>query len=245
VAEAIEQLRSQSEDWGIELGVPQIRLLATYADLLTSYELANVIGTRDWNRIILEHLVDSLSCLKAVDTDRAYSLIDVGTGGGLPGIPLSIARPDLRVVLLETTEKKVRFLEYVKAELKLRNLNVLHARAEEASARDSKFREAFDLATARALAALPVVLEYCVPFVRIGGKVLAMKGRLREEELSQGVAAASKLGAELSETLEPDYRSQLPQKDRRLLVFDKTALTPASFPRRIGLAKKRPLGSSL
>jgi len=243
MAEAIEQLRCQSKDWGIELGVPQIRLLATYADLLTRYELANVIGTRDWNQIVLEHLIDSLSCLKVVDTQRNYCLIDVGTGGGLPGIPLSVARPDLRVVLLETTEKKVRFLEYVKAELKLENLRVLHARAEEAAARDSRFREAFDLATARALAALPVVLEYCAPFVRIGGKVLAMKGRLQEEELSQGVAAAHKLGAELSETLEVAYRSQLPQKERRLLVFDKTSVTPARFPRRIGLAKKRPLGS--
>jgi 16S rRNA (guanine527-N7)-methyltransferase len=243
MAEAIEQLRSQSEDWGIELDISQVRLLASYADLLSGYELANVIGTRDWNQIVLEHLVDSLSCLKVIDAQRDNCLIDVGAGGGLPGIPLSVACPDLRVVLLETTEKKVRFLDYVRAELKLENLKVLHARAEEAAGRESTFREAFDLATARALAPLPVVLEYCAPFVRIGGKVLAMKGRLQEEELIQGVAAARALAAELSETLEVDYRSQFPQKERRLLVFDKTGLTPASFPRRIGLAKKRPLGS--
>jgi len=242
MAEALETLRAQSGDWGIDLDAYQVRLLAAYADLLARYELANVIGTRDWDQIILEHFADSLSCLTAVDLKGDSCLIDVGAGGGLPGIPLSVARPGLHVVLLEATEKKGRFLEYVKAKLKLANLEVLHTRAETAG-RDPKYREAFDLATARALAALPVVLEYCAPLVRIEGKVLAMKGRLQEEELSQGVAAAHKLGVELSETLEVDYRSQLPQKERRLLVFDKIGMTPASYPRRIGLAKKRPLGS--
>lgn len=242
MSEALEQLRVQCKDWGIDLDASQLRLFATYADLLAKYESANVIGTRDWDQIVLEHFVDSLSCLAATDMQWGGCLIDVGAGGGLPGIPLSIACPDLRVVLLEATEKKVRFLEYVKTELKLENLMLLHARAE-AAGRDSKYKEAFDLAIARALAALPVVLEYCAPLVRTGGKVLAMKGRLQEEELSQGIAAARELGAELSETLAVDYRSQLTQKERQLVVFDKVSMTPAGFPRRIGLAKKRPLGA--
>jgi 16S rRNA (guanine527-N7)-methyltransferase len=216
--------------------------LDTFADLLAGYELANVIGTRDRDQIILEHLVDSLGCLAATGIQWDGHLIDVGAGGGLPGIPLSIARTDLRVTLLEATEKKVRFLEYVKAELKLGNLAVLHARAENAG-RESRYKEVFDLASARALAALPVVLEYCAPLVRSGGKVIAMKGRLQEEELSQGVAAARELGAELSETPAVDYRPQLPQKERRLVVFEKVSATPARFPRRVGLAKKRPLGA--
>lgn len=242
MSEALEQLRVQCHDWGIDLDASQLRLLCAYADLLAGYELANVIGTRDRDQIILGHLVDSLSCLAATGIQWGGRLIDVGAGGGLPGIPLSVARPDLRVTLLEATEKKVRFLEYVKVELKLGNLAVLHARAEEAG-RESRYREAFDLATARALAALPVVLEYCAPLVRTGGKVLAMKGRLQEEELSQGAVAARELGAELSETQAVDYRPQLPQKERRLVVFDKVSATPARFPRRVGLAKKRPLGA--
>jgi 16S rRNA (guanine527-N7)-methyltransferase len=242
MAEALEQLRAQSGDWGIDLNASQVGLFARYASLLAGYEFANVIGTRDWDHIIVEHFVDSLSCLAAAHTQWEGRLIDVGTGGGLPGIPLCIACPGLHVVLLEATEKKVRFLEYVKAELKLENLNVLHARAE-AAGRESRYREAFELATARAVAAVPVVLEYCAPFVSLGGKILVMKGRLQEEELSQGVAAARELGSALGETVVVNYRSQLPQRERRLLVFDKTGITPASFPRRIGLAKKRPLGS--
>ena len=241
-SEVLEQLRVQCNDWGIELDASQLKLLSAYADLLSRYELANVIGTRDRDQIITEHFVDSLSCLAATAAQWHGSLIDVGTGGGLPGVPLGIACPNLHVILLEATEKKVRFLEYVKTKLELENLTVLHARAE-AAGRESRYRAASDLATARALAALPVVLEYCAPLVRTGGKVLALKGQLQEGELSRGVAAAHKLGAELSETLVLNYRPQLPQKERRLIVFDKVSVTLAGFPRRIGLAKKRPLGA--
>lgn len=240
--DALEQLRVQCEDWGIGLDGLQLRSLGAYAGLLAGYELANVIGTRDRVQIVLEHLVDSLSCLANRGIQWDGCLIDVGAGGGLPGIPLSVALPDTRVTLLEATEKKVRFLEYAKAELGLENLKVLHARAEDAG-RESRYREAFDLATSRALAALPVVLEYCAPLVRTGGKVIAMKGRLQEEEISQGVAAARELGAELSKTTAVDYHPQLPQKERRLVVFDKVSTTPATFPRRVGLARKRPLGA--
>lgn len=241
MTEVLEHLRYQCKDWGIRLDATQLRLLGAYADLLAGYELANVIGTRNRDDIVLEHLVDSLSCLEVTDIQWDGCLIDVGAGGGLPGIPLSIARPELVVTLLEVTEKKVRFLEYVKAELELRNLTVLNTRAEVVG-RKAGHREAFDMATARALAELPVVLEYCAPLVRTGGKVLAMKGRLQKDELSQGVAAARELGAELSETLAVEYRSQLPQKERKLVVFDKVSVTPDRFPRRLGLAKKRPLG---
>ncbi len=240
--DALEQLRVQCEDWGIGLDRAQLRLFGSYVDLLAGYELANVIGTRDRDQIILEHLVDSLGCLANKGIQWHGCLIDVGSGGGLPGIPLSVALPNIRVTLLEATEKKVRFLEYAKAKFKLENLEVLHARAEDAG-RASRYRDAFDLAASRALAALPVVLEYCAPLVRTGGQVIAMKGRLQEEELSQGVAAAHELGAELSEIIAVDYHAQLTQKERQLVVFDKVSTTPATIPRRVGLARKRPLGA--
>lgn len=242
MASAVEHLQAQSEAWGIELGGSQLALLRAYADLLAGYELANVIGVRDRDKIIVEHLIDALSCSVIEDLGLRNSLIDVGTGGGLPGIPLAIAYPALRVALLEATEKKVRFLEYVRASLGLRNLEVLHARVEEVG-REPLYRESFDLATARALAGLPVVVEYCAPLVHPGGVILAMKGRLPEEELSMGVAAAHQLGVEVREVREMEYREELPQKERRLVVLDKVESTPGRFPRRVGLAKKRPLGT--
>jgi 16S rRNA (guanine527-N7)-methyltransferase len=237
----MEQLRLQSADWGLELDCSQITLLGVYADLLAEYELANVIGTKDRDKIILEHLTHALSCFVVKDLRRATYIIDVGTGAGLPGIPLAIAQSGLRVALLEATEKKVRFLEYARTMLGLPSLEVLHARAENV-ARRSEYREAFDLATARALAALPVVVEYCAPLVRPGGAILAMKGRLPEEELATGMKASRQLGVALREVQEVKYRAQFPQKERHLVVFDKIDVTPDTFPRRTGLAKKRPLG---
>jgi 16S rRNA (guanine527-N7)-methyltransferase len=238
---AVEQLRLQTSDWGIALEASQLALLSGYADLLAGYESVNVIGTRDPEKIVVEHLSDSLSCLLIRDLWSSRSVIDVGTGGGLPGVPLAISRPELRVTLLEATEKKVRFLDYTREKLGLQNLNLIQGRVED-EGKKAAYRETFDLAVARALAELPVVVEYCAPLVRVGGKILAMKGRLTEEELSRGVAASRELGIEVCEVRKVKYRADLPQKERRLVVFEKILATPEKFPRRVGLAKKRPLG---
>jgi 16S rRNA (guanine527-N7)-methyltransferase len=241
VLREVEQLRLQCSEWGIELDAAQLSSLSAFAHLLADYDLANVIGTRDLSKILLDHLVDALSCLQVPDLRQETSIIDVGTGAGLPGIPLSIARPDLRVTLLEASEKKSCFLHYVQAELGQRNLEVVRARAEEAG-HEPLHRGTFALATARALALLPVVLEYCTPFVHVGGAIIAMKGRLSEEELGRGVGASYQLGIELREVRKVKHSVGFPQKERRLVVFDKVEDTPAKFPRRVGLAKKRPLG---
>lgn len=238
---AIEQLRLQAEAWNIELDEVWLPVLDQYAQLLAGYQLANVIGTTDRNQVVTEHLLDSLSCLLFEGLNRASSLVDVGTGGGLPGVPLGIVRPQLRVTLLESTEKKINFLMNVREELGLRNLRLLNSRAEEVG-RELEYREVFEFATARALATLPVVAEYCAPLVKPGGAILAMKGRLSEEELAQGVAAGSQLGLELRGVLEVKHSAELLQKERRLVVFEKVSSTPKKFPRRVGLAKKRPLG---
>jgi 16S rRNA (guanine527-N7)-methyltransferase len=238
---AIEQLQAQLKSWGVGLAHSQLSLLSVYADLLATYELANVIGTKDREKIILEHLSDSLSCLVPRCIRSGDSVIDVGAGGGLPGVPLSIGAPKIHVSLLEAVEKKVRFLEYARLELGLGNIEVLHDRAEDVG-RKPEYSEVFDLATARALAPLPGVLEYCTPLVRPGGAILAMKGRLPEEELTQGVEASRELGIELREVQKVDFIAQLPQKERKLVIFDKVRATSDRFPRRAGFAKKRPLG---
>ena len=238
---AAEHLRAQSSEWGIELEPSQLALLRAYADLLAGYKHANVIGTTDTEQIITEHLTDSLSCLLVGDLRSSRSVIDVGTGGGLPGVPLAISCPTLSATLVEATEKKIRFLNHAREHLGLQNLTMIWGRVEEEGKRAAN-REAFDVSVARAVAELPVVVEYCAPLVRIGGQILAMKGRLTEEELSRGVAASRELGIEVREVRKVQYRAELPQKNRHLVVFDKIFATPEKFPRRVGLAKKRPLG---
>lgn len=236
----IDQLRLQAGAWSIELDETRLSLLEKYARILAEYELSNVIGTRDPGQIVVDHLLDALSCLLVESFSKASTLIDVGAGGGLPGIPLAIVKPELRATLLEATEKKVAFLDYARAALDLENLSLLNVRAEEAGGRP-EYRGTFDVATARALAALPVVVEYCAPLLGVGGIVLAMKGRLSEEELAGGRTAARKLGLELREMRKVEYLAELPQKERRLVVFEKVEKTPGRFPRRMGLAKKQPL----
>ncbi|MEJ7871257.1 MAG: 16S rRNA (guanine(527)-N(7))-methyltransferase RsmG [Rubrobacteraceae bacterium] len=239
----LDQLWLQCNEWGLHLDESCLPSLGSYAEFLATYSLANVIGTQDIEHIILDHLLDSLSCLTVDQLGRAVSIVDVGTGGGLPGVPLAIARPELSVTLLEATEKKARFLEEMRTQLGLRNVRVVRVRAEELG-RMPEYRDAFDLATARALATLSVVLEYCAPLVRLGGQIISMKAKLSEEELSAGIRASTQLGVRLREIHEVHYQPPLAQKERQLLVFDKVINTPSTFPRRVGLAKKRPLGSS-
>ncbi len=237
---AMQLLEAQARAWGCSLKPGQRELLRHYAELLATYDVANVIGSKDIRTIILSHIVDSLSCVVA-GIELRGKLIDVGSGGGLPGIPLAIVQPELEVTLLEATEKKVRFLQYAHDTLELSNSEVLNGRAEDAGT-NSSLRDRYDLATSRALASLPVVLEYCAPFVKPGGSILAMKGPIDEDELSAGRRAAARLGATFLRISSVDFEEDLEQKQRHIVVFRKVSSTPSGYPRRVGLAKKRPLG---
>lgn len=237
----LQQLQIQCEAWGLQLDGDQLASLGLYADLLSNYSLANVIGTRDKGQIILDHLLDSLSCMTMESVRQAGSIVDVGTGGGLPGVPLGIIRPQASTTLLEATAKKVRFLEYVKEQLGLPNLHVLHARVEDIGG-DTLYRETFDLTTARAVAELAVVVEYCAPLIAPRGRILSMKGNLSVEEFSTAIAASKLLNVRLGQVYEVEFLPHFPEKQRKLVEFEKVGVTPRTFPRRVGLAKKRPLG---
>ena len=241
VTQPLDHLRLHAASWGIDLSRAQLSIFNEYAGLLSTYRLANIIGTTNKEAIILEHLIDSLSCFLIEDLHRKTSIVDLGTGAGLPGIPLAIARPELHVALLEVTEKKVRFLNHAKEELGLKNLQVLHARAEKIGELLA-YRETFELAVARAVAPLPVLLEYCAPLVHTGGAILAMKARLSKEELAKGIKASQELRLAIRDVTDVKYRIPLHQKERQLVVVDKVEATPDRFPRRIGRANKRPLG---
>ena len=213
-----------------------------YARLLATYDRANVIGTKDIDEIVLRHVLDSLSCFLFRPLSGVERLADVGSGGGLPGIPISIARPDLAVTLVESTGKKSSFLQYAADDLELEGVTVANERVEDLARRQAH-RQAYDVVTARAVARLAVIAEYCVPLLRVGGFTISMKGGLDPAELSEGERAAEALGARVSERIQVPSMPEVGDRERQLVIREKVRETPARYPRRPGAATKRPLGA--
>ena len=211
----------QLSDWGVYIGPDAEEQLLVYAHLLSRYEKANVIGTTDFEEILQRHILDSLSCLLFLPLYEASRVADIGSGGGLPGIPLAVMLPGAEVTLLEATGKKAAFLRYASEELGLANVWVVNARVEE-SGREEVHRAAYDACTVRALARLSVVAEYCLPLLRPGGTVVAMKGRLDAEERYEGERALAELGGRVRGEMQVRYSSGMEQGERRLLLLENT-----------------------
>ena len=214
----------------------KVRQLTDYIRLLLDWnKRINLTAVLDDEGIAVRHLLDSMTLLPYLGTN--CSLIDVGTGAGFPGLPLKIVRPDLSVTLLDSLAKRVKFLDAVIAELQLQDISTRHGRAEEA-ARLPGLRQQFDIATARAVAALPVLCEYCLPFVRTGGVFLAMKGQ-NSENWQDSRRSIKILGGELADIREFD----LPGTDmkRTILTVRKIAPTPPAYPRKAGKPEREPL----
>ncbi|MGH3090007.1 MAG: 16S rRNA (guanine(527)-N(7))-methyltransferase RsmG, partial [Rubrobacteraceae bacterium] len=241
--EEVEKIRTQASDWGVEVSLEDASLLVKYAELLDTYKEANVIGTHGLAEIVENHIIDSLGCLLFDPLRDARGVVDVGSGGGLPGIPLGVLLAEAEVRLIEATKKKTRFLAVAAEELDASNIRISNGRVEEVG-RSEKFRGRYDIATARALASLDVLVEYCLPLVKVGGYVVAMKGRLEDGEFERGRIAAKLLGADVAEVTGVPRISGCEQKDRRLVVFEKLSPTPGGYPRRTGIPSKRPLGTS-
>lgn len=231
----------QVERWGIVLTRNQIALMERFGRMLEGYSAANVIGTRSYERIMEDHVLDSLSCLLVPSFEKAQSMVDVGTGGGFPGIPLKIARPLLSSSLVESTTKKTMFVRNVVLDLGLQDVKVLNARAEDVGMNPLD-RARYDVTTSRAVSSLSVVAEYCVPLIRLGGQVIAMKGRITDAELEEGKHAASLLGARVVEVVTVPLLPEVRAEERCLVVLEKVRETPAQYPRKPGIARKRPLG---
>jgi 16S rRNA (guanine527-N7)-methyltransferase len=235
-------LELQAAAWGLALDGDKRDRLVDFARLLGAYDQANVIGTREPRSILLDHILDSLSCFLFEPLVGAQRVADVGSGGGLPGIPIKIAQPTLKATLVESTGKKVRFLCHAVERLGLLDgVEVLDGRVEEVAHARSR-RGAYDVVTARAVARLSVVAEYCVPLLRVGGHVISMKARLQAEELSEGERAVEILGAKFSEVLQVPHLPEVGQKERRLVILEKVRDTPKEYPRKVGVPAKKPLG---
>lgn len=240
---ATDLFDSQLLNWDLEVGPETREVLFAYASLLSRYDRSNVIGTRDFGRILTEHVLDSMSCLLFRPLREAGRLADVGSGGGLPGIPLAVSLPATRVELFEATGKKAEFLRHVVSELGLHNASVHNVRIEEAARREAH-RATYDACTARAVARLSVVAEYCLPLTRVGGYVIAMKGRKDAREWDEGRRSAGALGGRMDKEVRVPLLPELDQKQRRLVTLLKVADTPQKYPRKTGQPARRPLGST-
>ena len=239
--DALGLVEAQAAAWGLRLDYERRERLQKYAGLLAIYDYANVIGTRDVDSILMDHVLDSLSCFLHEPLFRARRLADVGSGGGLPGIPIKIMRPNLATTLVESTGKKARFLEHALDGLSLTGVDIANARVEDLG-RTRAHRGAYDVVTCRAVARLSVVAEYCVPLLETGGRAIAMKGRLQAEELAEGNRALDALGAKAAETTRVPMLPEFGEKERNLVILEKVRETPERYPRRAGIASKRPLG---
>jgi 16S rRNA (guanine527-N7)-methyltransferase len=214
-----------------------------YEELVAWNQKFNLTAITEYEQVQIRHFLDSLSCLLAEEARLALGrpdarLIDVGTGAGFPGIPLKLVCPGARLTLLEATGKKVAFLEHFVERLGLRRVTIIRARAEEL-AHEPSHREQYDLALARAVADLPVVVEYTLPFCRLGGWVIAQKGEAGAAEAWGAEGAITLLGGELARVM-PVELAGLPE-DRSLVIIEKTSPSPEAYPRRPGIPRKRPL----
>lgn len=234
-------MRTQLESWGLECDEERLRALRQFYELLIEgNRRANLTRITDEREAIVKHFLDSLSVLTVLEPserDRKSTLIDIGAGAGFPAIPLLVMQPHWRGTLVDSTRKKVDFMQETMSSLGLQG-TALHARAEEVG-QDPAYRERFDLAVARAVAELNVLAELCLPCVRVGGSFIAMKGSAASEELKAAERAIRMLGGEIKEV----RTFSLPEGygDRALIRITKVSPTPKAYPRRVGQPSAKPL----
>lgn len=231
-----KELEIKAKQIEIELTKEQIEKYYNYMNLLLEWnEKINLTAIIDPKEIILKHFVDSLTIAKYIKDDE--KLIDVGTGAGFPGIPLSIVKENTDIVLLDSLNKRINFLEEVKENLKLENITTIHGRAEEFG-KNKKERETYDIATSRAVAPLNILLEYLLPLVKVGGKAICMKGS-NIEEIENARNALEILGGKIEKIEE----ITLPNSDikRNIIIVKKVKNTPSKYPRKPGTPSKEPI----
>lgn len=233
------ELIAYAKELGIKMSAAQAEKFQLYLDLLLERnEQVNLTAITDPHEAVIKHFVDSLTLLKAVEIKAGAKVIDVGTGAGFPGVPVKIMRPDVELTLLDGANKRLSFLKDVCTALKL-DATYLHKRAEEAG-RDTSLRESFDLVTARAVASMNTLVEYCIPLVKMKGVFAAMKGPGMAEEMQGAERAISLLGCHTVRTVSftlPDEQ----QSERNIAVMQKTEFTPKEYPRHGGTITKKPL----
>ena len=236
----MENLKQETKDLiGITLTPYQLALFEEYEEQLDRWnERYSLTAIHEPEKVRVKHFLDSFSPMLVMMNTPVNKIIDIGTGAGFPGIPLKILLPETEVVLVDSVNKKTEFCNHIIDRLKLKGITAIHERVENL-ARESNFREQFDWAVARAVAQLATLSEYMLPFVKVGGRMLAMKGDQGPFETQKAAPAISLLGGELQQV----KRLTLPgvTEDRFLITIEKKVTTPEKYPRRVGVPSKKPL----
>ena len=224
---------------GITLTDKQKQQFDKFYELLVEWnKVMNLTGITEYEEVNEKHFVDSLSIVKAIDIEKVNTVIDIGTGAGFPGMPLKIVFPHLNVVLLDSLNKRINFLNVVIAELGLADIKTIHGRAED-YAKQTEYREKFDLCVSRAVANLSTLSEYCLPYVNIGGMFISYKSGEIDEEMEKSKKAVQILGGNLENTV----KFQLPGTEigRSFVKIKKIKNTAKKYPRKAGLPAKEPI----
>lgn len=232
-----EIMLEKSKNMKIHFCVEQTEQFFEYMNMLIEWnEKMNLTAITDPEEIILKHFIDSITILEDIE-DNA-KIVDVGTGAGFPGIPLSIMNPTLKITLVDSLNKRLIFLQEVVNKLNLKNIEIIHARAEEFG-QNKNYREKFDIATSRAVANLSTLSEYLIPLVKIDGKVISMKASEAQEEINEAKKAIEILGGKIENIKE----FNLPQSDigRTVIIIRKEKQTPNKYPRKPGTPSKEPI----
>lgn len=234
-----EILERGCQTLGIILSGRQKDQFMQYYELLIEWnKVMNLTGITEFDEVMQKHFLDSLSIVKAIKEKKNMKVLDVGTGAGFPGIPLKIVFSDWDIVLLDSLNKRIKFLDEVIKTLNLQGIKTIHGRAED-FAKKEEYREKFDLVVSRAVANLSTLSEYCLPYVREGGAFLSYKSTHIEQELEESRKAISILGGKIEEVIE--FKLPDTEIDRTLIQVQKIKKTPPKYPRKAGMPVKEPL----
>ena len=230
-----KKMAEESEKIGIKLPDEQLNEFYEYMQLLLEWnEKMNLTAITDPEEVIKKHFVDSITIKKYIK--EKSSLIDVGTGAGFPGIPLKIVDKSIKLTLLDSLNKRINFLNEVIKKLNLKEVNTIHSRAEEYA--KNKVRESYDVAVSRAVADLPILLEYLMPYVKLNGICICMKGPKAQEELERSKKAINILGGKLEKVEKITIDEEM---ERKLIIIRKIKDTPNKYPRKAGVPTKNPI----
>jgi len=240
-SKGLDVFKSGLEELNISLSEKQIEQFITFYEyLVEKNKVMNLTGITEFEDVIIKHFLDSLALVKACDLSGDISIIDIGTGAGFPGIPLKIAFPNIKITLLDSLNKRIKFLDEVIEMLGLENINTIHGRSEDFGV-NVAYREQYDLCVSRAVANLAVLSEFCIPFVKVGGQFISYKAGDSSEEVKDGEFAVNILGGKIQK----EIPFTVPNSDitRKLVVIDKVKNTGKKYPRKAGTPVKSPIRS--